>query len=275
MLGAHLDSWHASRGATDNAAGSGVVMEAMRILLASGLKPRRTIRMALWTGEEQGLNGSKAYVTKHFGEMKRTPADPKAVPPVPARSELIKGGDYEKLSGYFNLDNGSGKIRGIYLMGNTGVKPIFEEWLKPFNAMGAKTATLISRGSTDHVSYDNIGLPGFGFIQDPLNYDLDFGPRSHHTNLDNYDRIVPDDMKQAATVMAAFIYQAAMMDEKLPRKTLPAVANSKYSPPINSQTAMLIEKLNGHSCGNEESHSTDNFWFRPRSIFTPGFENAE
>ncbi len=234
MIGAHLDSWHASRGATDNAAGSGVVMEAMRILLASGLKPRRTIRMALWTGEEQGLHGSKAYVTKHFGEMKRTPADPKAVPPAPARSELVKGADYEKLSAYFNLDNGSGKIRGIYLMGNERVKPLFEEWLKPFNSMGAKTATLISRGSTDHVSFDNIGLPGFGFIQDPLNYDLDFGPRSHHTNLDNFDRIVPDDMKQAATIMAAIVYQAAMMDQKIPRKqTSPAVLPTGPAKPAN------------------------------------------
>jgi hypothetical protein len=211
MLGAHLDSWHASKGATDNAAGCGVVMEAIRILTAAGFKPRRTIRAALWSGEEQGLHGSREYVKKHFATL---PNPTKEVP----KPQLIKAADYDKLSVYFNLDNGGGRIRGLYLMGNADVKPIFEEWLKPFNEMGAKTLTLVSRGSTDHVSFDRVGLPGFGFIQDPLNYDLAFGPRSHHTNLDNYDRIPPDDIKQAATVMAAFVYQTAMMDEKLPRK---------------------------------------------------------
>lgn len=214
MLGAHLDSWHASKGATDNAAGSGVVMEAVRILTAAGLKPRRTIRLALWSGEEQGLNGSKAYVSEHLGILTRPTKD------VPEAKLTVKP-EFDKLSAYFNLDNGGGKIRGLYLMGNSAVKPIFDEWLKPFNEMGATTTTLMSRGSTDHVSFDNIGLPGFGFIQDPLNYSLVYGPRSHHTNLDNFDRIIPDDMKQAATVMAAFVYQAAMMDEKLPRKELP------------------------------------------------------
>lgn len=213
MLGAHLDSWHASKGATDNAAGSGVVMEAVRILMAAGLRPRRTIRVALWSGEEQGLLGSKAYVEKHFGSMsKPTKEAPKPV--------LIPGPEYEKLSAYFNLDNGSGKIRGVYLMGNTAVKPIFEEWLKPFGEVGAKTLTLVSRGSTDHVSFDQIGLPGFGFIQDPLNYSLEYGPRSHHTNLDNFDRIIPEDVKQASIVMAAFVYQTAMMDGKIPKKKL-------------------------------------------------------
>lgn len=235
MLGAHLDSWHASKGATDNAAGSGVVMEAMRILAAAGLKPRRTIRAALWSGEEQGLHGSKAYVAKHFAELpKATKENPKPEP--------VKAADYDKLSAYFNLDNGGGKVRGLYLMGNSEVKPIFDEWLKPFHEVGARTTTLLWRGSTDHVSFDNVGLPGFGFIQDPLNYDLDFGPRSHHTNLDNYDRILPDDMKQAATIMAAFIYQSAMMDEKLPRKPMPSTAMTPVA-------GLFDSEHDGRGCG--------------------------
>ncbi|MBL8202953.1 MAG: M20/M25/M40 family metallo-hydrolase [Blastocatellia bacterium] len=211
MLGAHLDSWHAGSGATDNAAGSGVVMEAMRILMATGLQPRRTIRAALWSGEEQGLHGSKAYVEKHFAQL------PKPTKEVP-KPQPVKGADYEKLSVYFNLDNGAGRIRGIYLMDNAAAKPIFDEWLKPFHSLGAKTTTMMSRGASDHISFDNVGLPGFGFMQDPLNYMLDFGLRTHHTNQDSLDYIQADDMKQAATIMAAFIYQAAMMDEKMPRK---------------------------------------------------------
>lgn len=203
MLGAHLDSWHAGTGATDNAAGVGAMMEAMRILTATGLKPRRTIRVALWSGEEQGLNGSKAYVEKHFAQIpKATKENPKPAP--------IKGADYDKLSAYFNMDNGGGKIRGIYLMGNEQAQPIFAEWLKPFHAHGAKTATLASRGASDHVAFDNVGLPGFGFMQDPLNYFLDYGMRTHHTNQDKFDAIQPDNMKQAATIIAAIVYQTAM-----------------------------------------------------------------
>jgi hypothetical protein len=215
MLGGHLDSWHSSTGATDNAAGCAVAMEAARILIASGLKPRRTIRVALWSGEEQGLNGSREYVKQHFGEMKggnqsRTP-DPNAPKP-----ELVKGADYEKLSAYYNLDNGTGKIRGVYMQGNSAVRPYFETWLAPFSDMGAKTLTLANTGGTDHLSFDRIGLPGFQFIQDEIEYDT----RTHHSNQDNYDRIQADDMKQAATVIAAFVYQTAMMDEKLPRKAM-------------------------------------------------------
>lgn len=216
MLGGHLDSWHSATGATDNAAGCAVAMEAARILIASGLKPRRTVRVALWSGEEQGLNGSRAYVTQHFGEMKGGgnqfgPPDPNAPKP-----ELFKGADYEKLSAYYNLDNGTGKIRGVYMQGNAAVKPYFETWLAPFADMGAKTLTILNTGGTDHQSFDRIGLPGFQFIQDEIEYDT----RTHHSNQDNYDRIQADDMKQAATVMAAFVYQTAMMDEKLPRKTV-------------------------------------------------------
>ncbi len=216
MLGGHMDSWHGGTGATDNAAGVSVAMEAARILIASGLKPRRTIRVALWSGEEQGLYGSRAYVKEHFGEMKGAqnmfgPPDPSA--PKPA---LMKGADYEKLSAYYNLDNGTGKIRGVYMQGNAAVKPYFEAWLAPFADLGAKTLTISNTGGTDHLAFDAIGLPGFQFIQDEVEYDT----LTHHSNQDVYDRIQADDMKQAATIMAAFVYQTAMMDEKMPRKVM-------------------------------------------------------
>ncbi len=209
MVGGHLDSWHSSTGATDNAAGCAVAMEAARILIASGLKPRRTIRVALWSGEEQGLLGSRAYVTQQFGEMK---GGGQGQP-----GELSKGSDYDKLSAYYNLDNGTGKIRGVYMQGNAAVKPYFEAWLAPFADWGAKTLTISNTGGTDHLAFDRVGLPGFQFIQDEIEYDT----RTHHSNQDNYDRIQADDMKQAATVMAAFVYQTAMMDEKMPRKPMP------------------------------------------------------
>jgi len=200
MLGGHLDSWHSGTGATDNGAGCAAVMEAARILLASGLKPRRTIRVALWSGEEQGLFGSTAYVKQHLGEKKA--------------GTLTKGADYEKLSAYYNLDNGTGKIRGVYMQGNSAVRPFFESWLTPFADLGAKTLTLSNTGGTDHLPFDAIGLPGFQFIQDEVEY----GSRTHHSNQDNFDRIQADDMKQASTIIAAFAYQTAMMDGKLPRK---------------------------------------------------------
>jgi hypothetical protein len=213
MLGGHLDSWHSGTGATDNAAGCAVAMEAARILLTSGLKPRRTIRVALWSGEEQGLNGSRAYVTQQFGEMKGGGGfgPPAANAPKP---ELVKTANYDKLSAYYNLDNGTGRIRGVYMQGNAAVRPYFEAWLAPFADMDAKTLTLANTGGTDHLSFDRIGLPGFQFIQDEIEYDA----RTHHSNQDNYDRIQAADMKQAATIMAAFVYQTAMMDEKMPRK---------------------------------------------------------
>jgi carboxypeptidase Q len=201
MLGAHLDSWHSAGGATDNGAGSAAVMEAARIIAASGLKPRRTIRVALWSGEEQGLHGSTNYVRNHFGEKKG--------------GSLTKGKDYERLSAYYNLDNGTGKIRGVYMQGNEAVRPYFASWLVPFVETGARTLTLSNTGGTDHLPFDAIGLPGFQFIQDPVEYES----RTHHSNQDTFDRIQADDMKQAATVLAAFAYQTAMMDEKLPRKS--------------------------------------------------------
>jgi len=215
MLGGHMDSWHSSTGATDNAAGVAVAMEAARIIIESGLKPRRTIRVALWSGEEQGLNGSREYVTQQFGTMSGGggfgPPQPGAAAPT-----LEKAANYDKLSAYYNLDNGTGKIRGVYMQGNAGVRPYFEAWLAPFSDLGAKTLTLSNTGGTDHLSFDRIGLPGFQFIQDEIEYDT----RTHHSNQDNYDRIQAEDMKQAATIMAAFVYQTAMMDEKMPRKTM-------------------------------------------------------
>ena len=198
MLGAHLDSWHAATGATDNAAGSSIMMEAVRVLKTLGVKPRRTIRIALWSGEEQGLHGSKNYVAKHFVDQ--------------ATNKLTKEG--EQLSAYFNVDNGTGKIRGIYSQGNAEAVPIFTQWLTPLHDLGATTVAPRSSGSTDHVSFDRAGLSGFGFIQDRIEYNT----RTHHTNMDTYDHLQADDLKQAATVVATFIYNAAMRDQKLPVK---------------------------------------------------------
>jgi Zn-dependent M28 family amino/carboxypeptidase len=200
MLGGHFDSWQSSTGASDNAAGSAVAIEAVRILKALGVKPRRTIRIALWDGEEEGLLGSRGYVLKHFG-------DPRTLELKPEQS---------KVSGYFNYDNGSGKIRGIYLQGNDAVRPIFEEWLKPFHDMGASTVTIRTTGGTDHLSFDAIGIPGFQFIQDPL----DYSTRVHHSNMDNYDHASKSDLMQSAIIMASFVYNTAMRDEMLPRKPL-------------------------------------------------------
>jgi carboxypeptidase Q len=222
MLGGHMDSWHAGTGATDNGAGVSVAMEAVRILQAVHLKPRRTIRIALWTGEEQGLLGSKAYVAEHFGKLETpaatasvTASDSPSPSPTPAAKLLTKP-EYEKFDAYFNLDNGTGKIRGVYLQGNEEVRSLFRQWLKPFRDMGAATLSISNTGGTDHLSFDGIGLPGFQFIQDEIEYDT----RTHHSNQDVFDRIQADDMKQAATIMAAFVYNAAMRDEKLPRKQL-------------------------------------------------------
>jgi hypothetical protein len=232
MLGGHMDSWHSGTGATDNAAGCAVALEAVRIIQSLGLKPRRTIRIALWSGEEQGLLGSRAYVAEHFGTL-QNPAT-SAAPATggvnngmgggngngngaPAGPSLVTKAEYEKLSGYFNLDNGTGKIRGVYLQGNEGIRSLFRQWLAPFRDQGATTLSIANTGGTDHLSFDAIGLPGFQFIQDEIEYDT----RTHHSNQDVFDRIQGDDMKQAATIMAAFVYQTAMRDQKLPRKPAP------------------------------------------------------
>lgn len=237
MLGGHMDSWHSGTGATDNAAGVSVAMEAVRIIQALGLKPRRTIRIALWSGEEQGLLGSRAYVAQHFGSMQAPPATTSAVPSpgnggngmgggtgagngAQTQSQpqvLVKKPEYENFSAYFNLDNGTGKIRGVYLQGNEGVRPLFRQWLAPFRDMGATTLSISNTGGTDHLAFDGVGLPGFQFIQDEIEYDT----RTHHSNQDVFDRIQADDMKQAATIMAAFVYNTAMRNEKLPRKPAP------------------------------------------------------
>jgi carboxypeptidase Q len=233
MLGGHMDSWHAGTGATDNGAGVAVGMEAVRIIQTLGLKPRRTIRIALWTGEEQGLLGSRAYVAKHFGKMETPPTTTTNATqgggdsattqrPAQAAQVLVKMAEYDKLAGYFNLDNGTGKIRGVYLQGNDSVATLFRQWLGPFKDLGAETLSLSNTGGTDHLSFDGIGLPGFQFIQDEIEYDT----RTHHSNMDVFDRIQGDDMKQAATIMAAFVYQTAMRDEKLPRKPQPGAART-------------------------------------------------
>lgn len=201
MLGGHLDSWHGATGATDNAAGCSVMMEAVRILKAIGVQPRRTIRIALWSGEEQGLFGSRNYVKNHFAD--------------PAKMELLP--EHSKISAYYNIDNGTGKIRGIYLQGNKEAGPIFSKWLEPFADMGAKTVTINNTGGTDHQSFDGVGIPGFQFIQDEIEYNT----RTHHTNMDTYDHLVPEDLKQIAVIVASFVYNTAMRDEKIPRKELP------------------------------------------------------
>ncbi|MFK7736111.1 MAG: M20/M25/M40 family metallo-hydrolase [Pirellulaceae bacterium] len=210
MLGAHFDSWQAGTGATDNAVGCGVAMEAIRILKAIDAKPRRTIRLALWTGEEQGLLGSRGYVAEHFGKAvygeDRSRSDVKYE---------IKP-EQEKVSAYYNLDNGTGAIRGIYLQGNEQLRPIFRAWLAPFADMGASTVTVANTGGTDHQSFDAVGIPGFQFIQDTVEYNT----RTHHSSMDVFDRIQEEDVKQASTIMATFVYQTAMRDEKLPRKPM-------------------------------------------------------
>ena len=201
MLGAHLDSWHAATGATDNAAGSAIMIEVMRILKALNLKMDRTVRIGLWSGEEQGLLGSRAYVKEHFAD----PTDMKLKP------------EHSTLAGYFNIDNGTGKIRGIYMQGNDMVRPIFEAWLGPFKDLGATTVSIRTTGGTDHLAFDGVGLPGFQFIQDPIEYQT----RTHHSNMDVYDRAVPEDLKQMAAIVASFVYNTAAREEKLPRKPLP------------------------------------------------------
>ena len=201
MLGAHFDSWHSGTGATDNAAGSAVMMEAMRILKQTGLPLRRTVRIGLWGGEEQGLLGSRQYVTDAFAD----------------RATMNLKPAHKQFAGYFNVDNGTGAIRGVYLQGNEAVAPIFEAWMKPFHNLGMTTLTIRDTGGTDHQAFDGVGLPGFQFIQDPVEY----GSRTHHSNMDVYERIQEEDMRKNAVIVAAFVYHAANRDQLLPRKPLP------------------------------------------------------
>jgi carboxypeptidase Q len=201
MLGGHFDSWHGGTGATDNAAGSAVMMEVMRILKQSGLRMRRTVRLGLWTGEEQGLIGSREYVKAHFAD--------------PATMQLKP--EHAKLAGYFNMDNGTGAYRGVYLQGNEAAAPIFKQWISAFENLGMTHLTIRNTGGTDHLSYNAVGLSGFQFIQD----DIQYGTRTHHTNLDVYDQIVAADMMKNAAITAAFVYQTATREQMLPRKALP------------------------------------------------------
>ena len=219
MLGAHLDSWHSGTGATDNAAGCAVAMEAVRILKALEVQPRRTIRIALWTGEEQGLLGSRAYVKQHFGSRPDPGPEERELPSSLRRESgpLTVLPEHARLSAYFNLDNGTGKIRGVYTQGNVAAVPIFEAWFRPFADLGVRTLTNRNTGGTDHLSFDAVGLPGFQFIQDAA----DYATRSHHTHMDLYDRIQREDMMQASVVMASFVYHAAMRDAMFPRKPMP------------------------------------------------------
>lgn len=258
MLGAHFDSWHASTGATDNVAGSAAMMEAMRILKQSGVKLRRTVRIGLWTGEEQGLIGSRDYVKAHFGSCNdpapagrggaqrgAAPAAPAAAPagaapagqragaPAAAAAAPQRGGgrggcqtgytfapEHARFAGYFNIDNGTGAIRGVYLQQNDAVASIFREWIEPFRSIGMTAITSRNTGGTDHQSFDAIGLPGFQFIQDGVEYDT----MTHHTNLDSYERLQPGDMMKNATIAASFAFLAANRDDKLPRKPAPTAA---------------------------------------------------
>ncbi len=224
LLGGHIDSWHAGTGATDDAAGVAVAMEAVRILKELGVQPRRTIRVALWGGEEQGFLGSMDYVKKYLA-TRAEPSDPeqKELPEWMRRDQgkLDLLPDYEKFCAYFNLDNGSGKIRGIYTQGNAAVAPIFEAWLEPFHDLGADTVTNQNTGGTDHIPFDRVGLPGFQFIQD----ELDYMSGTHHTNVDVYDHLRREDLIQASVIMASFVYNAAMRPDKLPRKPMPTTEN--------------------------------------------------
>ncbi len=219
MMGAHLDSWHTGTGATDNAAGVVVMMEAARILKTLGVTPKRTIRVALWSGEEQGLLGSRAYVEEHFAK-RAEPKDPEqAKLPTWARTEkgeLMKKPDHAKLVAYYNVDNGTGKIRGIYAQENAAAAPLFKAWLAPFHDLGATTVTMRNTGSTDHVPFDEVGLPGFQFIQDNVEYTA----RTHHTNWDTFERLQREDLMQAAVIVATFVWETANRPEMMPRKPM-------------------------------------------------------
>ncbi len=227
MLGGHLDSWHAGEGATDNGAGSVVAMEAVRLLKKLGVQPRRTIRVALWSGEEEGLLGSRGYVKNHFGGRPEPPPSRDDNTPAFMRrptGPLELKPEQKLVSAYFNLDNGTGKVRGVYLQGNELVAAMFQKWMEPFRDLGMTTLTMRNTGGTDHLSFDAVGIPGFQFIQDPMDYDT----LTHHSNLDVYEHIRAEDLKQAAVIEACFVYNAAMLDEMLPRKP---IRPEEFEPP--------------------------------------------
>ena len=235
MVGGHLDSWASGTGATDNGAGSVVAMEVMRILNALQVKPRRTIRIGLWSGEEQGIFGSEGYVKQHFGYATRSTAPDQMLLPEFIRKyagPLRIKPEQKVVSGYFNVDNGTGRVRGVYLQGNAAVAPIFKQWIEPLKDLGVITLTMRNTGGTDHLSYDAVGIPGFQFIQDPM----DYSSRTHHSNMDVYERLQQADLAQIATVEAIFVYNTAMRDQMLPRKPLP-------QPDIEQQRSEPLKKV--------------------------------
>jgi hypothetical protein len=223
MLGAHFDSWHGSTGATDNAAGSAAMMEAMRILKTSGVPLRRTVRIGLWNGEEQGLIGSRLYVQKHFAGRGAPPAG--AENPAGGRGQgpLVLKPAHEKFQAYFNIDNGTGAIRGVYLQGNEAIGQAFRAWMQPFRDLGMTHLNPGNTGGTDHQSFDGVGLPGFQFIQDPVEYNT----VTHHYNMDSFERLQAEDMRKNATIAAAFAFLAANREELLPRKPMPAAGGGR------------------------------------------------
>jgi hypothetical protein len=235
MVGGHLDSWASGTGATDNGAGSVVAMEVMRILSALQVKPRRTIRIGLWSGEEQGIFGSEGYVKQHFGEAPRSTAPDQMSLPEFIRKyagPLQIKPEQKLVSGYFNVDNGTGKIRGVYLQGNAAVAPIFKQWIEPLKDLGVTTITMRNTGGTDHLSFDAVGIPGFQFIQDPM----DYSSRTHHSNMDVYERLQQADLAQIATVEAIFVFNTAMRDQMLPRKPL-------LQPDVEQQQSEPLRKV--------------------------------
>ena len=245
MVGGHLDSWAAATGATDNGAGTVVAMEVMRIFNTLQVKPRRTIRIGLWTGEEQGLFGSRGYVKQHFGYVPRSTAPDQLEKPESMRKPtgpVVIKPEQPEISGYFNVDNGTGKILGIYLQENTAIAPIFLQWMEPLKDLGVTTITARNTGGTDHLSFDAVGIPGFQFIQDRLDYES----RTHHSNMDTYERLQPGDLAQAATVEAIFVYNAAMRDQMLPRKPLP-------HPELEEQRSAPLKVMPGALDPAEES----------------------
>jgi carboxypeptidase Q len=250
MLGGHLDSWAAATGATDNGAGTVVAMEVMRILNTLQVKPRRTIRIGLWTGEEQGLFGSIGYVKQHFGFVPLSTAPDQVKLPEwlrkPAGPLQLKP-DQQKISAYFNVDNGSGKILGVYLQENVAEAPIFSQWIEPLKDLGVTAISVRNTEGTDHESFDSVGIPGFQFIQDKL----DYASRSHHSNMDTYERLQAGDLAQAATIEAIFVYNTAMRDQMLPRKALP-------HPELEEQLKAPLKKLMPGAADVEEKDEKEN-----------------
>ena len=241
MLGGHMDSWHGGTGATDNGAGVVVAMEAVRILKALNVHPKRTIRIALWSGEEEGLFGSRAYVAQHFGSRPESTGGDPDLPSFlrPPAGPLTLKPEHAKLSAYFNLDNGTGKVRGVYTQENEAVVPIFQAWMEPLKDLGVTTITNRNTGGTDHLSFDAVGLPGFQFVQDEVEYET----RTHHTNMDVYERLQREDLMQASVVMACFVYDAAMRDGMMPRKPLPKdePRRDTTTPPVPAEKGPLAK----------------------------------